>query len=154
MDKINTKLLTGPTLIEGSRFVDDRGSLLFMNSLTLSDVKRFYLVENHRQGFVRAWHGHLKESKLFFPIEGAFQVGVARIDDKGNPLKESAAQKFILDSAKPVGLFIPAGFANGSKSLTENAKLLIFSSTSLDESKGDDYRIQYDYWNIWNEDFR
>jgi dTDP-4-dehydrorhamnose 3,5-epimerase-like enzyme len=61
---------------------------------------------------------------------------------------------YVLDSSTPAGLFIPAGFANGSKSLTPKAKILILSTTTLEESKGDDFRLNYDEWNIWDEDFR
>jgi len=154
MDKINIEKFTSPTLIDGKRFVDDRGSLTFMNDLALNQFKRFYIVQNHRQGFIRAWHGHLKESKLFFPLEGTIQVGVAKLDSKGQPDRAANAVSYILDSSTPAGLFIPAGFANGSKSLTPKAKILILSTTTLEESKGDDFRLNYDEWNIWDEDFR
>ena len=42
----------------GGRAIDDRGGLLFINDLDLSNYRRFYVVENHAQGFIRAWHGH------------------------------------------------------------------------------------------------
>ena len=35
----------------------------FVNDFNFENVKRFYQVENHRQGFIRAWHGHKKEGK-------------------------------------------------------------------------------------------
>ena len=154
MDKADIEKFISPTLIEGKRFVDDRGSLTFMNDLALNQFKRFYMVQNHSQGFIRAWHGHLKESKLFFPIEGAIQVGVAKLDSKGQPDRAVKALSYVLDSGTPSGLFIPAGFANGSKSLTPDAKILILSTSTLEESKGDDFRLSYDEWNIWDQDFR
>jgi dTDP-4-dehydrorhamnose 3,5-epimerase len=154
MDKIKIEILSEPTLIEGKKFVDDRGSLSFMNNVSLNQFERFYIMQNHRLGFVRAWHGHLKESKLFIPIEGAFKVGVARIDREGAPDKEFKPVSFVLDSCNSNGLYIPAGFANGSKSLTPGAKLLILSTTTLDQSKGDDFRFKFDQWDIWEEDFR
>jgi hypothetical protein len=33
--------------------------------------------------------------------------------------------------------------------LSADAILLVYSSTSLEESKGDDYRFEFDYWNPW-----
>ena len=154
MDKVNIEKFTSPTLIHGKKFVDDRGSLTFLNDLALNQFKRFYIVQNHRQGFIRAWHGHLKESKLFFPLEGTFQVGVAKLDSKAQPDKAVEAMSYVLDSSAPSGLFIPAGFANGSKSLTPAAKILILSTTTLEESKEDDFRLNYNEWNIWEENFR
>jgi len=41
---------------KGAVFSDDRGFLRFVNDFDFSDVKRFYQVENHKKGFIRAWH--------------------------------------------------------------------------------------------------
>jgi hypothetical protein len=60
--------LTEPTVISGGRATDDRGALGFINDLSLADFKRFYTVENHEVGFVRAWHGHLKEAKAIVVV--------------------------------------------------------------------------------------
>ena len=54
---------TEPTLIDGGLSVDDRGQVAFANGFDFEGVKRFYLVSNHRQGFVRAWHAHRREAK-------------------------------------------------------------------------------------------
>jgi hypothetical protein len=37
-----------PHLIQGNIAVDDRGSLFFVNDFSLRDLKRFYVVSNHR----------------------------------------------------------------------------------------------------------
>ena len=50
-------------LINGGIAVDDRGQLSFVNDFDFKDVKRFYMVENHEKGFIRAWHGHKKDVK-------------------------------------------------------------------------------------------
>ena len=39
-------------------------------------------------------------------------------------------------------------------SLEENSELLIFSTSSLQESLKDDYRFEAKYWNPWNIEFR
>jgi dTDP-4-dehydrorhamnose 3,5-epimerase len=46
-------------------------------------------------------------------------------------------------------VYIPKGYANGSMSLEENSELLIFSTSSLEESLKDDIRYKADYWNPW-----
>jgi len=138
-----------PKLVDGKKFYDDRGSLLFVNELVLNNYKRFYVVENHSKGFIRAWHGHLKEAKVFLAIEGSFLVGAVHITDPHNPSRETKVLRTVLNSDAPQALLIPPGYANGLMSLSESAKLLVLSSSSLEESQGDDYRFPYNYWDIW-----
>ena len=52
-----------PVLLEGGLGVDDRGQVAFVNGFGFEGVQRFYLVSNHRQGFIRAWHGHRHQAK-------------------------------------------------------------------------------------------
>jgi dTDP-4-dehydrorhamnose 3,5-epimerase len=138
-----------PALIQGNRATDDRGSLAFINGFDLSSFKRFYLVENHSSNFVRAWHGHLKEAKAILVIKGAALVCAVKMDDSINPNKSNAIFRNVLAASNPAAMFVPAGYANGFMTLTDDAQILVFSSTTLEESQGDDYRFEYDYWNPW-----
>ena len=146
---MNLNSVQSPTILDGASFVDDRGSLKFLNDFSLFGIKRFYIIENHSKGFIRAWHGHLIEAKAFVPIQGSFLLGAVAMSDSSNPSKDAEVTRKVLDASNPQALLIPPGFANGLMSLTEGAKLLVFSSTTLDESQGDDYRFPYDYWDIW-----
>ena len=38
--------------------------------------------------------------------------------------------------------------------LTDDAIVQFFSTSTLEESKGDDIRFPYDKWNIWNIEYR
>ena len=60
-------------IFEGKVFVDDRGSLRFFNDFNFQEarIKRFYQVENHEQGFIRAWHGHKIEGKYAYVPRGS-----------------------------------------------------------------------------------
>jgi dTDP-4-dehydrorhamnose 3,5-epimerase len=138
-----------PTVIDGKLFVDDRGTLSFLNELSFNGIKRFYVVENHTKNFVRAWHGHMKEAKAFVAIEGSFLLGAVEMSDNLNPSKNSEVTRVVLSASNPQAFLVPPGFANGLMSLSEGAKLIVFSSSTLEESQGDDYRFPYDYWNIW-----
>src|SRR5690606_36251636 len=111
----------------GGLAVDDRGKLSFVNEFNFSDVKRFYCVENHQVGFVRAWHGHKKEGKYFFVTRGSFLVGAVKVDNWENPSKDLPVQRFTLSADNPGILYIPPGYANGLMSLTLGASLMIFS---------------------------
>lgn len=139
-----------PRLIEGGLAVDDRGQLSFVNGFHFEGVKRFYVVANHRSGFVRAWHAHRHEAKYIFVVQGAAIAGAVAIDNWEKPGKDAKVHRFILSAQKPVVLFIPAGYANGLMSLTSDAKIVVFSTASVEESKNDDIRYDARYWDIWS----
>jgi dTDP-4-dehydrorhamnose 3,5-epimerase-like enzyme len=134
-------------IINGGLSVDDRGSVTFVNDFDFSNVKRFYVVENHRCGFIRAWHGHEKEGKYVFVVSGTALIGAVKMD-------EDSAKKFVLSDRNPKVLYIPPGYANGFKTLEENTKIIFYSTSTLQDSLGDDIRFPYDKWNIWQEDYR
>lgn len=134
-------------LLNGGIAVDDRGSVRFVNDFNFSDVKRFYHVENHRQGFIRAWHGHSKEGKYIYVSSGTALIGVVNMETE-------QVTKYILSAKQPRILFIPPGNYNGFKNLEENTSIIFFSTSTIEESLGDDIRKPYDEWNIWEEDFR
>ena len=137
-------------LLLGDLAVDDRGEVGFVNDFNFEGVRRFYTVSNFRQGFVRAWHGHKKEAKYITVVHGAALVGAVRIDDWDKPSRESEVSRFVLSAQKPAILCIPPGYANGFMSLTPDVKLVIFSTSTLEESRGDDFRYDARFWDIWN----
>ena len=138
-----------PLMINGGLAVDDRGELGFVNDFRFGGVKRFYTVANHRPGFVRAWHGHRREGKYVTAVNGAAVVGAVRLDDWERPSRNLAVERFVLSARKPSVLFIPPGYANGFMSLTDDLKLMFFSTSTLEESAADDIRFDSRYWDIW-----
>lgn len=134
-------------ILVGDILVDDRGVVKFVNDFNFKDIKRFYQVENHRRGFIRAWHGHKIENKYIYVAEGTIFVGVVNLDTE-------EIERFVLSAKKPRILWIPPNTANGFMTLEENTKVIFFSSLTLEESKNDDIRFSYDKWKIWNEEYR
>jgi dTDP-4-dehydrorhamnose 3,5-epimerase-like enzyme len=141
---------TEPKLLNGDLAVDDRGQVAFVNDFDFAGVKRFYTVTNHRQNFVRAWHAHRREAKYVTVLRGAALVGAVPIDDWDHPSKNAPVARHVLSVNKPSVLFIPAGYANGFMSLTDDALLVFFSTSTLEESLGDDVRYDARYWDIWD----
>src|SRR3990167_4902705 len=137
MDKKEIKIF------DGDIFVDDRGTLRFVNSFPFDGVKRFYQIENFDKGVVRAFHGHLKEAKYFYVPQGTILLCAVALDDPKKPSKKSTVERMVLSAKKPRIVFVPAGYANGFRSLEKNTQIMIFSTSSLEESKGDDYRFPY-----------
>lgn len=140
-----------PTLIPGGIATDDRGSLRFVNTLNLQDfgIKRFYQVENHSRGFIRAWHGHKKEGKLVYVPRGAAKIAVIPMDHT----QEKRAITWVLSDDKPQVLYIPPGYYNGNKTLRDDTIILFFSTMSVGESEeGDDFREPVSFYtDCWLE---
>ncbi len=130
-------------LISGDLSVDVRGAVKFINDFDFKNVKRFYQVENHARGYIRAWHAHKKEDKYIYVAQGSALVGVVNLDTE-------EVEEFVLTDKKPRVLWVPPNSANGFMSLEENTKVIFFSSATVEESKNDDIRFPYDKWNIWN----
>lgn len=162
MDTIEVKSIIGGVA------TDDRGSVRFVNDFNFKDVKRFYQVQNHQTGFIRAWHAHEKEAKYAYVAKGTALLGAVPLDimrdiktKKDNYLKiepvilkDYRIFKTVLSSNNPKVVFIPSGYANGFKSLEPDTIIQFFSTSTLQESLGDDIRFDYDLVNIWKEDYR
>jgi len=120
-----------------------------VNEFTFEGVKRFYTVTNHSRGFVRAWHAHRREAKYVTVVRGAALIGAVPIDDWEHPSRDAKVARYVLSAKKPSVVFIPAGYANGFMSLTEDTQVMFFSTAMVGESQGDDVRYDSRYWDIW-----
>lgn len=162
-------MTTKPKVLQGGISVDDRGSIYHVNDFDFADVKRFYQVRNHRVGYIRAWHGHISEAKYVFVPQGSVLVKVVSFEEMKRWKIEN--QKFlnctvdntdidifsyVLSSEKSTVLFIPPGHYNGFKTLTDDAIIQFFSTSTLEESKKDDHREAWDIFgeDVWKENYR
>lgn len=139
-----------PELIQGTVFVDDRGSLSAINDCDFSNVKRCYWVVNHRAGLVRAWHAHRREGKFVLVVAGAAVVGAVKVDKWEDPSRDLPVERVVLSARRPCVFYIPPGYANGTMNLTANTKIMFFSTTRLDEARDDDIRYPANHWDIWD----
>lgn len=135
-------------LYEGGISFDKRGSVSYNNNLTFKKIKRFYIVQNKTNNFVRAWHGHKKEAKYILCIKGKVKVSAVRIKDFKKPKKNSKIYSWIINDKKPSVVFIPPGFANGTKSLLKGTKIFVLSNSTLKDSSKDDFRFKENFWKI------
>jgi dTDP-4-dehydrorhamnose 3,5-epimerase len=143
-----------PVLVKGGVAVDDRGAIMFVNEFDLAPARRFYVVRNHRAGFVRAWHAHRHERKFVTLLQGAALVCCVRIDDWEDPSPDMPVSRFVLSAQEPSVLEVPAGYANGFMSLTDDAAVVFLSSSTLEESHGDDVRFPPRLWDPWQVEER
>jgi dTDP-4-dehydrorhamnose 3,5-epimerase len=146
--------MSDPTLLKGGLAVDDRGEVGFVNDFDFAGVRRFYTVRNHRSGFVRAWHAHRKEGKYILVTAGAALVGAVKIDNWEKPGVDLKVHRHVLSSRAPSVLYVPPGYANGFMSLTDDATVVFFSTSTLADSLNDDVRYDARYWNPWTVEER
>jgi dTDP-4-dehydrorhamnose 3,5-epimerase-like enzyme len=146
----------GPSIIKGGLAVDDRGTLRFVNDFNFDGVKRFYMVENHAAGFIRAWHGHRHEAKYVYVVSGAALVVAVRLEDARLDLPIDKAFRTVVSDSAPAIVRIPGGYYNGFKTLTPGCRVIFFSDASLEESKSDDLRLPFEAVNekIWEIAYR
>lgn len=139
-----------PDLIKGSMFVDDRGTMSFINNFDLKGMRRFYMVENHSVGFIRAWHLHLEESKYVMALSGTAILALVHVEDPDNLPTDPEIHRYVLTSSDPAVLWVPPGYAHGAKTLTRDTKLIFFSDALLAESQKDDFRFNAFQWDPWS----
>ena len=143
-------------IINANISYDDRGEIVYCNEFSLikNKIKRFYQITNNNINFVRAWHGHKYEDKFLLVLQGAFKICAVKIDNWKNPSKTLSVEKFDLNSNTPKILHIPGGYAHGTQNLKIDSKLIVFSTFSLNQTIGDDYRFKSNLWYDWNIEFR
>lgn len=142
-----------PTLLSGNKVFDDRGSVGFINDFDFDGVKRFYLVQNHEPGFIRAFHGHKKEGKYVTVVSGAAIIKVMSMEIWNTSPAEESIHTFVLSAEKPQVLWVPPGYFNGFKTMSVDTRVMFFSTATLEESRGDDYRIEH-CPNLWIPNYR
>ncbi|NDW08951.1 WxcM-like domain-containing protein [Dysgonomonas sp. 520] len=135
-----------PKIIEGGVFSDNRGTLSFVNDFKFDNINRFYIIENSTEDDTRAWHGHRKDVKNFYCIQGSFLVSYVKVDDWDNPSPDAKPERTMLSAEKSQVLVIPAGYANSVKALEKGSKLISFSTLPIEEAEGDSVRYDKSLW--------
>ena len=130
-------------------YVDDRGSVWcpFDNNGDgdVGLIKRTYVVHNWEKGRIRAWHGHRNGWTGMHVIHGAaklvaIQMGNLECDYDYNNCIPIPTKSVVLSDRNPGVFWIPPGYYNGSVSLEDNTKILVYSTLTFEEVKEDDVR--------------
>jgi dTDP-4-dehydrorhamnose 3,5-epimerase len=139
-----------PEIIVGGNYKDERGQLEFFNDFDMSPVKRVYFTTNLETNTIRAWQGHIVESRWFVCVSGSFNVKLIEIDDWKNPSEDLKVYEYELSVNKQEVLYIPNGFVNGFRALEANAKLMVMSDYRLNEVENDQRRFDQNKWTKWD----
>jgi len=143
-------MIEKPTIIKGGSFVDERGSMRFVNDFRFNDIKRFYFIKHPDTSIIRAWQGHQFEKKYFYPVSGSFIVAWVKIDDFYNPSNDLLPEYHILSAENSEIVMIPKGYANGIKALEPDSEVMIFSDMELEESVREKIRYNSELWFDWD----
>ncbi len=138
-----------PILIKGGLYRDERGSLQYVNDENTENYKRFYIITHPDIDIVRAWQGHKTEEKSFFVIKGFFTVAVVQPQNFEAPSSKDTSELFKMKSEDNLFLKVPGGCYTGIKACEPNSILLVLSSSTLEESKSDNFRLPKDMWVEW-----
>ncbi len=136
------------SIIQGGIAKDERGSIRFVNDFNMSEIKRFYVIENKDLNIIRGWRGHRIEKRWFYVLTGAFVLNVVKIDDWCSPLKTLPIEKVIISSEDQQVVMIPEGLATSFQAISENSTLLVFANFEIQNAVNDDYVWPSDYFLI------
>ncbi|MET4081171.1 dTDP-4-dehydrorhamnose 3,5-epimerase-like enzyme [Pedobacter sp. UYP30] len=135
-----------PNLISGGNHTDERGTITFLNDFDMSQVKRFYTIQNRDISVVRAWRAHKIEQRWFYVDQGEFEIKLVKINDWIKPDPSTTLQTFKLSATSVQVLHIPAGYGSSIQATQENSKLIVFADYGLEHAKLDDYLYTSDYF--------
>lgn len=141
--------MTKPRVIDMPLYVDDRGTVhCAFDNMHNFGIKRTYIVRNWSKGMIRAWHGHLKGDTYMHVISGAVKVAAKPIQENLHPGWVEGCDTIVatITAEKPQMFLIPAGWFNGAVSLTDDTKILVYSTHSFERVKDDDVRGEVSSW--------
>lgn len=138
-------------LIQGGISIDERGQIAHANDLDMTEVQRFYVIQNASTNVIRAWHAHQHEKKWFYCLKGSFTMAFVKVDNWENPSTDLVPEVYRLSDKNSQVLCIPEGYANGVKANEEGSILLVFSSKILKEALKDSWRYDKDMWMEWEK---
>lgn len=137
-------------VILGGQYMDERGTISFVNDFDMTVIKRFYILQHPDINIVRAWQGHKIENKWFYCVAGIFIINVIKIDNWDEPASILQVESFVLNVESPKVLVVPGGHVTGIKALIKDSSLMVFSDMNTQDSKDDDYRYHKNLWFNWN----
>ncbi len=143
-------------------YIDDRGFFTVLDEgekgLGLFNIdsdesimfKRSYIVRNFQRNVVRGWHRHQIEKKMFVPILGEFKIIALGTREKEGFYVVDKQYTFIISDKKPSIVVVPENFWMGNMSLSNDAILLAFSTSTTKNSLADDIRLPANHFgDLW-----
>ncbi len=134
------------TLTGGGIAKDARGQIRFVNAFDMTQVKRFYLIQNADLEVIRGWRGHKIEQRWFYVVSGEFMARLVKIDDWKSPSPNLPVDEFLLSASEGQILHVPAGYATAFQATENNAELLVYADYPVDHAALDDHLWPSNYF--------
>lgn len=145
-------MIDGLKVIPLKRFSDDRG---YLTEILRNDDPHFekfgqIYATKLRQGVIKAWHKHEKQTDYFYVISGTSKIGL--YDDREESPTKGEYQSVILgDDGEMALLAIPPLVWHGQMSLSEHTFLINLPTESYNRSNPDEIRAEVDaFKDIWS----
>ena len=139
-------LISGVKILPHSVWADDRGYFLEIIRLGKgltegfpSDTTQVSAALNY-PGTIKAFHYHLKQTDVWSPVAGMFQVALA--DLRSDSPSFGQRNTMYVGSLRPWQILIPPGVAHGYKVVGREPALLVYT-TDRHYDPADEGRISY-----------
>lgn len=135
-----------PSFIPGGIATDHRGHIRFVNDFDMTQVKRFYIIENADTELIRGWRAHRTEQRWFYVLQGSFAMQTVAIDDWQQPSRTLPITKEILRAQDQRIIHMPTGYGTTFQALEPGSQLLVFADFPIEHAKEDDHTYPIDYF--------
>lgn len=134
------------TTIQGGIARDQRGHIRFVNDFDMSEVKRFYIINNVDTEFIRGWRAHRIEQRWFYVLSGVFVADFVAIDNWEVPNPNLPIKKMVLRANEMRVLHVPSGYGAAFQALEADSELLVYADYPIAHSALDNYTWSLDYF--------
>lgn len=133
-------------IIQGGTASDHRGSIRFVNEFDMTQVKRFYILENKDTELVRGWRAHRIEQRWFYVLSGAFILDLVKIDDWENASPDLSVERKVLRAEDRQVVHVPVGYGTAFQAMEEGGELLVFADYDIAHAPKDNYTWPADFF--------
>ena len=133
-------------VIQGGIASDHRGSIRFVNDFDMSEVKRFYIIQNADTELIRGWRAHRIEQRWFYVLSGSFVLDTVLIDNWEVASPELPIERSVLNAEDRQLIHVPAGYGTAFQAVEKGSELLVFADHGIAHAPMDDYTWPQDYF--------
>lgn len=134
------------TSIKGGIAADHRGSIRFVNDFDMTQVKRFYIIENADTELIRGWRAHRIEQRWFHVLDGGFLLKIVKIDNWDSASHALPITEMVLQGENQHVIHVPPGFATAFQALSPSSRLMVFADFPIAHAANDDYTYPLNYF--------
>lgn len=132
--------------IQGGIASDHRGAIRFVNEFDMTQVKRFYIIQNKDTELVRGWRAHRIEQRWFYVLSGSFVLDLVRVDDWENTSPTLPIERRVIKAEDKQVIYVPMGYGTAFQAMEEGSELLVFADYEIEHAPNDNYTWPIDFF--------